>query len=133
MKITATQYAKSLYEVTREKKQSEIDGFVANFLKVLKKNNQMKLAGKIMEKFSAIYDAKNGIVEATVTSVKLLDEKTLQEVEKFVAKKYDAKKVILKNIVRKDIKGGIILQVGDEMLDASVVKKIDDLRNILNH
>ena len=133
MKITAAQYAKSLYEVTREKTQAEIDGFVANFLKVLKKNNQLKLAGKIMEKFSAIHDAKNGIISATVTSARELDEKNLKEVEEFVAKKYEAKKVILKNIVRKDIKGGIILQVGDEMLDASVGRNKDDLRYILNH
>lgn len=131
MKITATQYAKALYASVDKKSAGEVDGFVINFFKVLKKNNQLKLAGKIVEKFSAIYDAKNGIVEATVTSVALLDEKTLQEVEKFVAKKYDAKKVILKNIIRKDIKGGIILQVGDEMLDASVVKKINDLKTIL--
>ncbi len=131
MKITATQYAKSLYEVTREKTQSEIDGFVANFFKVLKKNNQLKLAGKIMEKFSAIHDAKNGIVEATVTSASKLDEKSLKEVEKFVAKKYEAKKVILKNVVKKEIKGGIILQVGDEMMDASVIRKISDLKAVL--
>jgi len=133
MKITATQYAKSLYEVTKEKNQSEIDGFVANFLKVLKKNNQMKLAGKIVEKFSAIHDKKNGIVEATVTSATELDEKMLKEVENFIAKKYEAKKVILKNVIRKDIKGGMILNVGDEMVDASIARKINDLKECLNH
>lgn len=131
MKITATQYAKSLYEVTKEKNQSEIDGFVANFLKVLQKNNQMKLAGKIVEKFSAIHDKKNGIVEATVTSATELDEKMLKEVEKFVAEKYAAKKVILKNVIRKDIKGGMILNVGDEMVDASVSRKLEEMRRVL--
>ena len=133
MKISVNQYAKSLYEVTKEKTQSEIDGFVVNFLKVLKKNNQMRLAKKIVEKFSAIYDAKNGIIEATITSATELNEKSLKEVEGFIVKKYSAKKVILKNIVKKEIKGGIILQVGDEMLDASVSRKIDDLRNVLSH
>ena len=133
MKITATQYAKSLYEVTKEKNQSEIDGFVANFLKVLKKNNQMKLAKKIVEKFSEIYDAKNGIACATVTSVAELDEKSLREVEGFVAKKYDAKKVVLTQKIDEKIRGGIILKVGDEMLDGSVLRKINDLRECLNH
>ena len=131
MKITVTQYAKALYASSKEKSTGEIPGIVANFLKVLKKNNQMKLARKIVEKFSQIYDKNNGIISATVTSVRELDEKNLKEVEDFVVKKYEAKKVILQNIVRKDIKGGIILQVGDEMLDASVVRKISDLKTIL--
>lgn len=133
MKITATQYAKALEASMDNKSNEEISGMVVNFLKVLKKNNQMKLAKKIVEKFSEIYDAKNGIVSATVTSANELDEKTLKEIEKFVAQKYSAKKVILTQVVKKEIKGGIILQVGDEMLDASVVRKIDDLRNVLNH
>ena len=131
MKITATQYAKALEASMDNKSNEEISGMVSNFLKVLQKNNQMKLAGSIVKKFSEIYDKKNGTVSATVTSANALDEKMLKEVEKFVAGKYAAKKVVLKNIIRKDIKGGIILQVGDEMVDASVGRKISDLKTIL--
>ena len=133
MKISVTQYAKALYEATNEKPQKEIEGLVSNFLKVLKKNNQMKLAGKIMEKFSALHDKKNGIVNASVTSVKKLDEKMIDEVEKFVAKKYEAKKVVLENKIDAKIKGGIILQVGDEIVDGSILRKMNDLRECLNH
>ena len=132
MKITVNQYAKALYEATNEKPQKEIDGLVSNFFKVLKKNNQMNLVGKIMEKFSELHDKKNGIVKASVTSVKKLDEKMIGEIEKFVAKKYEAKKVVLENKIDAKIKGGIVLQVGDEMVDASVMRKIQDLRECLN-
>jgi len=131
MKISVNQYAKVLYELTENKKQSEVDSVLTNFLKVLKKNNQMKLANKIVEKFSEIYDAKNGIVAATVTSANKLDEKSVKEVENFIAKKYEAKKVVLSQKVKKEIKGGIILQIGDEMVDASVIRKVNDLKAIL--
>lgn len=131
MKITTAQYAKALEASVENKSNEEIVGMVSNFLKVLKRNNQLKLAGKIMEKFSALYDFKNDIVEATVMSARELDEKSLKEVEEFVAKKYEAKKVILKTQVKKEIKGGMILRVGDEMFDASISKKINDLKSIL--
>ncbi len=131
MKITINQYAKALYDATNEKPQEEIEGMISNFLKVLKKNNQMKLARKVMEKFSDIHDAKNGIVQVEVTSVSKLDEKVLSKVENFVANKYGAKKVILKNKIDEKIKGGIILRVGDEMMDSSVSRKLEELGRIL--
>jgi F-type H+-transporting ATPase subunit delta len=131
MKITVTQYAKSLYEATKEKPQAEVDLMVANFVKLLQKNGQLKLAKNIIEKFSVIYNSENGIVEADVTSAEALSADVLKNVEAFIAKKYSAKKVILTNNVEKKIKGGIIIKVGDEMMDASIVKKISNLKMAL--
>ena len=41
---TPTQYAKTLYELTVDKKHQEIDEVVAGFLQEFKKNGQMKMA-----------------------------------------------------------------------------------------
>jgi len=131
MKITATQYAKSLYEVTAEKSKHEIDGVVANFLKVLQKKNQMKLVKKIIEKFSEIYNKKNGIVEAEITSHKLIHTELRNKVSNYVSTKYQAKEVILKNKIDLDIKGGIVIKVGDEIMDGSVARSLSELKNAL--
>lgn len=131
MRITVSQYAKSLYEATKEKPQAEVDLMAENFVKLLQKNNQLKLAKNILEKFSAIHNAENGIVEASVVSSETPSSETLKSVEDFIAKKYSAKKVILTNNVDKGIKGGIIIRVGDEMMDASIVKKISNLKMAL--
>jgi F-type H+-transporting ATPase subunit delta len=131
MKITVTQYAKSFYEATKEKPQAEVDLMVANFVKLLQKNGQLKLAKNIIEKFSSIYNSENGIVEASVVSAEKLSEDVLKNVEAFIAKKYAAKRVILTNSIEKKIKGGIIIRVGDEMMDASIIKKISNLKTAL--
>lgn len=131
MKITANQYAKSLYEATAEKSKQEIDGAVAGFLKVLRKKNQMKLAKKIIEKFSEIYNKKNGIVETNVITRYKIQDTITKKIESFIKEKYQAKKVILNNKIDLSIKGGIIIKVGDEILDGSVAKQLQNLKSIL--
>jgi len=128
MRLTVNQYAKALYESVQEKSQGEVDSVISNFLKVLQKNGQLKLAKKITEKFSAIWNKENEIVDATVTSREALDAETLKNIEKFVAGKYSAKEVVLQNVIDEKIKGGIIIKVGDEMMDASIAKRLEDLR-----
>jgi F-type H+-transporting ATPase subunit delta len=131
MKITATQYAKSLYEAIKEKPQSEVDFMVENFVKLLQKNNQVKLSGKIIESFSAFYNAENGIVEAERVSAKELLPEALKSIEDYIAKKYGSKKVVLTHSLKKEIKGGLVITVGDERMDGSVMRKINNLRTLL--
>jgi ATP synthase F1 delta subunit len=132
MKATATQYAKSLYEATKDKSHKEIDGVVANFLKIVDKNGQLKLKNGIIGKFGQIYNAQNGIVEAEVVSREKLKEGILNDVRTYVRRKFGAKEVVLKNVVCEKIKGGIIIRVGDEVMDGSVAYRLLKLRNNLS-
>lgn len=128
MKITATQYAKSLYELTVGKSEQEVDGVVGNIIKVLQKNRQMKLVKKIIERFSEISNKEKGIVEAEVISCEKLSDKLRKEVSSYVSIKYSAKEVVIKNKIDLNIKGGIVIKVGDEVMDASVARQLQELR-----
>lgn len=131
MKITAIQYAKTLYELTEGKSQKEIDVIVANFIKLLNQKRQLKLAPKVVAKFSEIYNQENGIVEAEVISREKLDKDVLTRVSTYVRTKYKAKEVVLYNKIDSNIKGGIVIKVGDEIMDGSVQSQLNNLRNIL--
>jgi len=131
MKITAKQYAKSLYEATEEKSHSEVDSAVKNFIKILIKNNHLKLEANIIQKFREIYNAENKIAEAEVVSWEPLSNALLNNVSKYVSNKYQAKEVVLNNIIDKSIQGGIIIKVGDEIIDGSVARKLKELKNKL--
>ncbi|MDD5397369.1 MAG: ATP synthase F1 subunit delta [Candidatus Moranbacteria bacterium] len=132
MKVSATQYAKTLFELTENKSQEDVLAIVKKFSEQLKKDGQLKNAGKIMEKFGEIYNAKNGIVEARVTSARKLEEVQLENIAAFIKEKYSAKAVEIENIVDEKIKGGIVIKVGDEVLDASVENQLKKLKNILS-
>ncbi len=133
MKITANQYAKSLYAATKEKSQKEISVAVANFIKILDKNRQIKLFAKISKKFEEIWNKENGVVMAEITSREKLDEKSLKKIENFIKEKYVAKKVLIKNITDEKIKGGIVIEVGDEVLDGSIEGQLTRLKNNLTN
>ena len=132
MKITPTQYAKSLYGLTAGKNNREIDGVVSGFLKLLIKNNQVKLATKIIQKFNEIWNAGEGITEAQVISTHKLESAQLHKIESYLKEKYDSKKVLINNKINESIKGGIIIKVKDEILDGSVANQLKMLKTNLS-
>ena len=131
MRISASQYAKTLYEITKGKSSDEVDELMVNFVRLLSKNNQIGFAEEIAEKFREIYNIQEGIVEAEITSREKLNESMLEKTEKFIKNKYKAEKVSLKNEIDEDILGGIIVKVGDEILDGSLRRSLAVLKNNL--
>lgn len=132
MKISITQYAKALFELTENKSQEEVLNIVKNFAETLKTEGQLRNTGKIIEKFTEIYNAANGIVEAEVVTASGMEQETRDKVEKLVKEKYQAKEVVIRNVVDNEIKGGIIIRVGDEVMDGSVESQLKKLKNILS-
>lgn len=128
MKVSIKQYAQALYELTLGKSEGEVNVAIEKFVKELIKNNQIKSASKIIEKFEEIYNQKNGIVVASVTSANKLESGYMDRIEKYLLDKYKAKEVVLNNEVSPEIKGGIILRVGDEIIDGSVSNQLRSLR-----
>lgn len=132
MKISVKQYANSLFEATKEKRdRASLDQALSNFFKILVKNNSVKLFPKISQKFSEIYNKNEGVVEAEVLSKNKLGEDFLNEIKSFVKKKYAAQEVVLKPVIDENILGGIIIKVGGEILDASFSRQLLELKNKL--
>jgi F-type H+-transporting ATPase subunit delta len=131
MRVTAKQYAQTLYDLTDGKPNEEIEKSVADFARHMHKERKLKLAGKIVEQFSKIYNSGKGIVEAEVVTTEKLSGGNEKNVKDYIEKKYQAKEVVLKNVINKSIKGGILLKVGDEVIDGSVRGKLDNLKRTL--
>jgi F-type H+-transporting ATPase subunit delta len=131
MKITSKQYAQTLYDLTDGKSKPEIQKTVADFARYIYKERKLKLFGKIIEQFGKIYNQENGIIEAEVATAEKLNESLEKKIKSYIQKKYEAKKVIVKNIIDEKIKGGMIIRVGDEVVDGSIVGKLGELKKIL--
>ncbi len=131
MKILVSQYATLLFDLTARKSKQEIDDMVKRFSELLRKNNQLKQTDKIIAKFSNIYNQKHNIIEVEVITVRKLENFQVCKMENYIKDKYKAKEVIIKNKIDENLKGGIVIKVGDEILDASVAGKLVRLKNIL--
>ena len=131
MKISNSQYSVALYESVKGKSQSEINSAISNFVKVLVKNNQIKNVSSIISKFKEIWNKKEGIVEAEIISREKLDSKLVNQLISYIGKKYKSEKVEIIEKIDLNIKGGIIVKVGDEVMDGSISGQLKNLRSIL--
>lgn len=131
MKISAKQYAKTLQELTRGKNEEDIDSVILRFAKELRKQRKLKLVDDIINKFSNIYNKENEIVEVEIISARELNEEQADEIRSFIKDKYEAKEVMLNKKIDEKIKGGVILRIGEDVIDGSVSKKLKDLSVLL--
>jgi len=131
MKVTTKQLARTLYELTDSQSKPEIEKSVASFALYMYRERKLKLAGKIIGQFKKIYNQEKNIIEAEITSCRKISEAIESKAKHFIKEKYQAKEVVLKNIVDPQIKGGIVLKVGDEVTDGSVEGKLNELKKTL--
>lgn len=132
MKVSNQQYADALYEAVKEKSQSEVNKILANFVKILAKNNQIKNAENIIGKFKETWSRKEGVIEAEVVSREKLDRELRIEIEKYVSKKYNAEKIEIIEKIDPEIKGGVVIRVRDEVIDGSIKGQLNNLRRKLS-
>ncbi len=102
----------------------------AKFINLLVTKKREELLHGIAEDFQAQYKTLKGLVVADVTTAIPLDDATRKKVLTLVQKHVEGQ-VELKEAVNPDIIGGFVVRIGDKMIDASIAKKINDLRKEL--
>ena len=128
MKATPKQYAKALYELTKEKSGEETKMVISGFVRILARDGKLNLIRDITDKYEERWNKENGIIEAQIVSAKEITGDMLGKIEKFIKEKYNANEVILKVNTDENIKGGVIIRVGNDVLDASISKKLENLK-----
>src|SRR3954468_9859720 len=100
---------------------------LVNFLELLVDKHRMTEVFRIRREFDELWKHENRRLDVTVTSAVELDravvEKIGQEVERQTGEKVD-----LASRVDGEILGGIVLQVGNMVLDASIRSRLEKLR-----
>lgn len=101
---------------------------VQTFLNLLLDYNHFLQLVDIIDCFNQLYnDSKKIMVGTAVTAVEL-SQSQLKALGNSYAKKYDLTSVNLKNEVDQSIIGGVILKVGDCVIDGSVKNKLNKIR-----
>lgn len=109
---------------------NELAEFVRNFLfVVIDKRRETALPVIITEYVRLANEARN-IVEAEVTTAKPL---TGAEAQALSAKlsTVTGKNVIIKTAINANMLGGVIVKIGDKLIDGSVVRQLDMLKRAL--
>ena len=123
----------SPYFATQEKKDGlhrAVDGaepIFLNFLELLLENHRMPAIFRIRRVYERMWEQHNRLLPVSVTSAVELDEETVRHIGDRIAEQ-TGRKIELSSSVEPDILGGIVVRVGNQVLDASIRNRLDTLR-----
>jgi F-type H+-transporting ATPase subunit delta len=123
----------SPYFSTNEKKEGlhraveGADDLFVNFLELLLENHRMPVIFRVRRGYDRLWEAHNRLLPVEVTSAVELDEETVRSIGDRIAEQ-TGRKVELSSTVEPDILGGIVVRVGNQVLDASIRTRLDSLR-----
>jgi F-type H+-transporting ATPase subunit delta len=100
---------------------------VLNFLELLAEKHRMPALYRIRRRFDELWAKENRRLEVTLTSAVELDPKVIERVGKEIERQTDHK-IDLTTEVDDDVLGGLVLRVGNMVLDASLRAKLERLR-----
>jgi F-type H+-transporting ATPase subunit delta len=123
----------SPYFSSQEKKEgiakmlSGAEPELVNFLELLAEKHRMPAIFRIRNRYEELWAVENRQLEVTVTSAVELDQKVVESIGSEIESK-TAHKVHLTSAVDEEILGGVVLQVGNMVLDASIKNRLEKLR-----
>jgi F-type H+-transporting ATPase subunit delta len=110
-----------------QKVVSDADETVANFLALLVEKHRMPAVFRIRNRFDRLWQEENKVLPVQITSAIELDESTVKNIGDQIGER-TGRKVELRSSVDPDILGGLVLQVGNNVLDASIRNRLENLR-----
>ena len=111
---------------------TDADPTLLNFLTLLIENRRMPAVARIQERYRVLLDRHLGLLPVEVTSATPLDDRVTGRVAEQIGAS-TGKRVTLTTKVQPGILGGIVLRVGNSILDASIKGRLDALRRAVAH
>jgi F-type H+-transporting ATPase subunit delta len=123
----------SPYFSTKEKQEALgrlLDGAeeeLVNFLSLLIEKHRMPVIFRIRGEYERLWDEENRTLPVEITSAIELDQATTEKLGKTIGERA-GRKVTLAARVDPNILGGIVVRVGNSILDASIRNRLEQLR-----
>jgi ATP synthase F1 delta subunit len=123
----------SPYFSTVEKKDgldravSDAEPILVNFLKLLIENHRSPVIFRVRRVVDELWLKENKLLPVQVTSAVELDQATVREIGDRIAEQ-TGQRVELSASVEPDILGGLVVRVGNSILDASIRNRLEQLR-----
>lgn len=124
MSYTPQQYAHALYECMFDAKKSQINLYVKNLYTILVKNNDVGLFKQILNNVNEIDKQKKQIVDIVITSASTIGSDILKQTRQM----FPYKKTSIKQVIDSSLIGGIKIQINDTVIDGSIKKQLNKLK-----
>jgi F-type H+-transporting ATPase subunit delta len=103
------------------------DEILVNFLKLLIENHRTPVIFRVRRAYDELWEQENQLLPVRVTSAVELDKGTIDQLRDRIAEQ-TGRKVDFASEVDPEILGGIVVRVGNSVLDASIRNRLEQLR-----
>jgi F-type H+-transporting ATPase subunit delta len=123
----------SPYFSTQEKEEgldkvvTDADPIFLNFLKLLIEKHRMPAVFRVRHIVDQLWRQENQLLPVEITSAIELDKQTVEQIGDRIGEQTD-QKIELSARVEPDILGGIVVRVGNSIIDASIRTRLEQLR-----
>ena len=121
------EYSAEVKKRALAKTVTEADARFYNFLEALIERHRMPAIFRIRSRYDQLWEDEHKLLPVMVTTAVKLDDAAIQEIGDQVGKQ-TGRQVELSSEVDPAILGGIVLRVGNFILDASIRNRLDQLR-----
>jgi len=116
--------------VFRELWDTRVDRATMAFLLLLAHKQREHLIAEVVEEYQALRDERQGILDAEVRSAVPLSAAQERELRTRLARS-TGKNVRVRASVDPALRGGLVVRIGDTVVDASVRRQLERLRELL--
>ena len=106
------------------------DKIIKNFFFILINKKRIFFVAEIIEEFLRKVSSKKGEISANLFSSRKIDDKTISEIEKEISENVKGT-IKLKSEIDESLIGGVVLQIGSLMIDASIKNKLANYKKVL--
>ena len=111
---------------------SDLSPKLKNLLNVVIDNGRLAVLPEIASQFRTLVNDRGGVADAQIVSAFPLDDKQQADLAKVLEKRF-GRQLNTSVAVDPSLIGGVRVTVGDEVLDTSIVARLEQMRAALTH
>ncbi len=123
--------AEAIYSATEGKSGGELEQTLKRGVQVLRNKRMLWKSDEVIQALQNIFDKKTGTIRMKVTTAGKIGNEEKKRIEKETKKKYKAQSVASEFFEKAELLGGMRIEVGNEVLDATYKSKLRKLENFL--
>jgi F-type H+-transporting ATPase subunit delta len=104
-----------------------VDPLVKNLVSLLVSRGAVNLIHDVLTAYNRLVDVHRGRQQVEVTSAVPLSDQELERITRFASNLIN-KEVVVSTQVDESILGGLVMQIGDQLLDGSTRSRLEELR-----
>ncbi|OGI65270.1 hypothetical protein A3A95_03520 [Candidatus Nomurabacteria bacterium RIFCSPLOWO2_01_FULL_39_18] len=131
MKISPQNIAEAVYKATEGKSGQDLTALLKRSVRILVNRRMLGKSNEVLGALQNIFDKKSGTIRMKVTSARGVGSEAKSALENEIKKKYKAQNVISEFFEKRQLLGGVKVEVGDEVLDNTYRNKLNKLEQFL--